>query len=236
MSLSHTSASAGRRWLMKTSLLARLTAVAVMVFGCAVAHAVPMVFKLANHPVIINSDSFGLQTKSINNLTTAQKPANTGARFTMTDVSLTYDPDNPGAGASIVGTMTNNMSGDSWSVQQLMSGLTILANGFQATMGTILMQSGGFSYGTGGTLPLTLKQDGYGFVFSFLADGFRIENDSTSWVGRGLLNGINGKGGKNNWLVTATVVPIPAAVWLFLSALASLIVIGRRRQVFPGGA
>ncbi|MCA9304754.1 MAG: PEP-CTERM sorting domain-containing protein [Phycisphaerales bacterium] len=68
-------------------------------------------------------------------------------------------------------------------------------------------------------------------VFEFLADGFRLDNDTTSWVGRGWLtpnsDGSNHLGGSQDWLFTATAVPAPTSAALL--GLAGICATRRRR-------
>ena len=75
-----------------------------------------------------------------------------------------------------------------------------------------------------GVISLEGKSDGNS-VFTFANDGDRLPT-SDGWVGRGWLN----ESGTNDFLVTATLIPVPAAVWLFGSALGALGV-WRRRKV-----
>lgn len=72
----------------------------------------------------------------------------------------------------------------------------------------------------------TGKQDGSGFAFLFLGDGHRLSEDTTSPVGRGWLD-LNGT---NDWLVTATPVPVPAAFILFGSGLGGLALLRYRKN------
>ena len=127
-------------------------------------------------------------------------------------VKLTWDDANLAGGATLSGTMYRNDTGDTWTVSYALSGLVDDGNGgWTATSGTGSMTDGV------DVVSLTGKQDGSGFAFIFADDGHRLPG-SEGWVGRGWLEG----GGTDDWLVTATVVPLPAAVWLFGSALGAL--------------
>jgi len=101
---------------------------------------------------------------------------------------------------------------------------------FEATGGNVrILQTSGGIFDE--TLAIT-SSGGNPFIFRF--DGHRLAGfpgfDDNSPVGRGWIEPGNGYTGCcNDFLVTATVVPVPAAVWLFGSALAGLIAVRRRR-------
>lgn len=85
--------------------------------------------------------------------------------------------------------------------------------------------SGTGSVGSGGDqVALTGTGMGDGIVFKFLNDGHRLPGNSAI-AGRGWVIG----GGTNDFLVTATLVPIPAAVWLFGSAMLAFFGFARRK-------
>ena len=69
-------------------------------------------------------------------------------------------------------------------------------------------------------------------AFEFLNDGHRLPGDNTTWVARGWIgpkDGFTGDmGAYNDWLIKE--VPLPGAVWLFGSGVASLVAIRRRKQ------
>ncbi len=129
-------------------------------------------------------------------------------------VVLSWDDANLAAGATISGEMYRNDTGDIWTVNYLLTGLVDDGNGgWTATDGSGSMTNGGTP------VILTGKQDDSGFAFVFANDGARLPGDpGTGWVGEGWLTGE----GINDWLVTANVIPVPAAFWLFGSALAGL--------------
>jgi len=70
-----------------------------------------------------------------------------------------------------------------------------------------------------------------GLNFAFLADGHRIGNDNSTWVGRGWLtgesDGSNPLAGDRDWLFTATEIPAPGSMALL--GLGGLVA-GRRRR------
>ncbi len=68
-------------------------------------------------------------------------------------------------------------------------------------------------------------------TFRFLADGFRIDGDSTSWVGRGWVHPEGNTTGYNDLLFTAvSVVPLPPAAYAGMGLLAGLGVYRRVRR------
>ena len=98
----------------------------------------------------------------------------------------------------------------------------------------------GFDAGNTGTLTNTDDNTAYTLygkandqdrVFEFLADGFRLDNDDSSWVGRGWLtpnsDGTNSLGGQQDWIFTATTIPAPGAAALF--GIAGICASRRRR-------
>jgi len=157
---------------------------------------------------------------------TIDPPNGNGPTFSVGDnlggnggiVKLSWDDANLAAGADLIGSMYRNDTGDTWTVTYSLTGLVDDGNGgWSATGG-----SGSMTDGVD-VVALTGKQDGSGYAFIFADDGHRLPT-SDGWVGRGWLEG----GGTDDWLVTATVVPLPAAAWLFGSALLAL-GWGRRR-------
>jgi len=69
-----------------------------------------------------------------------------------------------------------------------------------------------------GEVDLFERSDGSG-TFRFLEDGFRLAGDSSTWVGRGWVNGDDGN--TNDFLFTA-VVPLPPAAFAGLGMLAGM--------------
>lgn len=147
-------------------------------------------------------------------------PAGPGPTFSVGDnlggnggvVELTWDDANLAAGATISGTLYQNDNGSSWAVSYSLTGLTDDGNGgWWATAGT-----GSATNGIDTVILTGELKDGMAFVFA--DDGYRLPA-SDGFVGRGWLLGGDGS---DDWLVTATIVPIPAAVWLFGSALGML--------------
>jgi len=69
---------------------------------------------------------------------------------------------------------------------------------------------------------LASEPNSTGIAFEFLNDGFRLPGN-TAIAGRGWIDAT----GVNDFLLTASPVPIPAAIWLFFSAVCGL---GAMRQ------
>lgn len=134
------------------------------------------------------------------------------ARLTYDDIALT---------ASITGTVNQSTPVDQTSgvdtlIDYTLSGIVDFGNGFfTATDGS----------GDVGGLTLTGKQNGAGLAFLFLNDGHRLPG-TTGISGRGWLQGA----GTNDFLFTASAVPVPAAIWLFGTALIGLVGFSKRRK------
>jgi len=67
-------------------------------------------------------------------------------------------------------------------------------------------------------------------TFRFLADGYRISGDNSTWVGRGWVLPNNMTGNTNDFLFQAAVVPLPAAAWAGLAMLGGLAAARRIRK------
>ena len=143
---------------------------------------------------------------------------NGNAILTYDDVNLT---------ASISGTVNQSTAVDQTSpvdtaILYTISGITDAGGGFFTATG---------GSGDVGGLALTGKQAmtgaASGLAFLFLNDGHRLPGN-TGIVGRGWLD----FAGTNDFLFTATPnpVPVPAAVWLFGTALFGMFGFSRRRK------
>ena len=181
------------------------------------AHAVT--YKLADHPDGVLSSptvSYGLRLDQIGGSPEERT-------FSVQDLFLTWDG---GVTASISGTVKNNSSDEIFDVSHTFSGVSSQAGGFVATGGVLtLTPQAGNTVGAP-VAPINSAQNGSNLAFLLLDDGHRLDGDNSSFVGRGWLSG---PGSANDWLVTATVVPVPAAVWLFGSGLAGLFALRRRK-------
>jgi hypothetical protein len=124
-------------------------------------------------------------------------------------VSLTWAG---GATANISGTLLRNGTSELWTVDYDLTGVAAVGTqGFTATGG-----SGTLTDPSNNDTALTGLQNGSGYAFEFLADGWRIDGDSDSEVGRGWLQGY----GTNDWLVRA--IPEPGTLWIFGAGLLAL--------------
>jgi len=193
---------------------------ALVTFLAAPAMAAPVTFILGDHPDagLFQSnpdDPYGLRVDSApGGGATFSVGTNFGGLGGL--VTLTWDPMDLAAGATITGTMERNDDGTFWTTTYTMTGLAAAGSGgFTATAGTGSADEIG---GAARTIALLSETNGSGFALVFDNDGHRL-NTSDGWVGRGWLLPPNST---DDWLFTATVVPVPAAVWLFGSALGLL--------------
>ena len=186
------------------------------------AFAAIVTFQLGDHPdaALYQSDPtspYGLRYD-------AAPPAGSGPTFSVGTnlgglggaVYLTWDDANLAAGATLSGTLERNDDGTFWDVTYVLTGVTSDGNGgIVATGGSGSVDENG---GALRSIALSGEQNGSGDAFIFANDGHRLAA-STGWVGRGWLLP---SGSVDDWLVTAEPVPVPAAVWLFGTALLGL--------------
>ena len=138
--------------------------------------------------------------------------------------TIMWDPLNLAAGASISGTLERNDDGTFWTVAYTLSDLTAAEfGGFKATSGSGSVAEIG---GAMRSIALASTMDEFGVAFEFEDDGHRLDA-SDGWVGRGW---VLPKDSTNDWILTGVLVPIPAALWLFGSALGLLGWIKRRQS------
>ena len=138
---------------------------------------------------------------------------------------LTWDG---GTTANISGTLNENSMGGMggigpiWTIDYDLTGVSAVGTlGFTATGGSGVLTDP-FLVDT----VLSGETNGSGFVFEFLADGFRIDGDNDTPVGRGWLMP---SGTTNDWIVRAVLIPEPATGLLLGLGLAGLAAL-RRRQ------
>lgn len=146
---------------------------------------------------------------------------NLAGSFAGGPVLLTFDPMDLAAGALISGVVVDTDTGAAWDLVYTLSGLTAAENGgffAQSGAGSLTEQMGT------GMVALMGMSNG-SEVFEFDNDGHRLDGDpGVGWVGRGWLDGH----GTNDFLVTATVVPVPAAFWMFGAGLITLLRLRQR--------
>ena len=182
-------------------------------------HAATVTFTLGDHPdaALFQTDPtspYGLRVDDA-------PPPGVGPTFSVGTnlgglgglTTISWDPLDLAAGATISGTLERNDDGTFWTAAYSLTGLSVAeAGGFKATAGTGSVDEIG---GAARTISLTGEADGSGNVFEFDNDGHRLVT-ADGWVGRGW---VLPPGSTDDWLVTATLVPVPAAAWLFGSAL-----------------
>lgn len=186
------------------------------------ATAATVTFSLGDHP---DSGLFqGDPTSPYGLRVDEQPPGGNGPTFSVGTnlgglggpMTISWDPTNLAAGATITGTMERNDDGTFWTTTYTLSGLSAAEDGgFKATDGSGSVDEIG---GLLRSFSLTSEQNGSGIAFEFDNDGHRLATDD-GWVGRGWLLPPDST---DDWIFTATLVPVPAAVWLFGSALGLL--------------
>ena len=185
--------------------------------------AAPVIFVLGDHPdaALYQSDPdspYGLRMDGM-------LPEGYGPTYSVGtnlgglggQLTLTWDPEDLGAGAQISGMIERNDDGTFWMVSYSITGLSAAEDGgFKATGGEGLLSEIG---GDMRNFELTGKQNDEGVAFEFDNDGHRLSADD-GWVGRGWLLPA---GSTNDFLVTAAVIPLPPALVMFVSALMMLV-------------
>lgn len=190
---------------------------ALLIFMALPALAAPVTYVFGDHPdaaLFSNHDPYGVRVDSAPGAPTFSVGTNLSGLGGP--VTLTWDPADLAAGASISGTVERNGDGTFWTTTYTLSGLAAAGSGgFTATGGIGSLDEIG---GALRSIAMSGEANTAGFVFEFDNDGWRLPT-SDGWVGRGWLLP---EGSTDDWLVTATIVPVPAAVWLFGSALGLL--------------
>lgn len=173
--------------------------------------------------------SYGLRIDSIANMGSGGNGSDAAKTFSTTQetasVSLFWDDmndsDDTNDVVTIMGQVSRNSNDSIWDVIYTLTDITAVADGFVAGAGTGTLSDGTDSF------DLTGETNNQNYVFLGLGDGHRLSNDGTSEVGRGWLEP---NGSTDDWLVTLTPVPVPAALPLLLSGLLGFSVFGRRKS------
>ncbi|MEL7311204.1 MAG: hypothetical protein AAFN07_06835 [Pseudomonadota bacterium] len=183
---------------------------------------VPGDYFVLDHPNGALSSAYGLR------LDILDPPAGTGPTFSTTlggaRVVLSWD----GSGtATLSGTIFNNQTGRLWTVNHLLTGVVSDGSGFIATGGVMTVGVAEADQALYGATVFTFYSvPAGGDAFVAAGDSHRCGSDSNCGplIARGWLN-IDGNGVAQNdgsvedWLVQLKPVPLPAAVWLLISAL-----------------
>ncbi len=216
--------------------LIRLLGLAATLLIASQAHAtaiVPGDYFLLDHPDSALPAPYGLR------LDVLDPPVGNGPTFSTevggARVVLSWD----GSGtATISGTVYNNDTGNLWTVDQTLTGVSPIGSGATA----------GFS-ATGGTLTITVASQDvalYGanqFVFgsglmagkAFVARGDSYRCGSHPDCGPGVARGwltLDGASGNttDDWIVQLSPVPLPAAVWMLLAGLGGFAATARKKS------
>lgn len=187
----------------------------------------PGSYFLLDHPDgQLNTQDYGLR------LDILDPPSGVGPTFSVqqngASAILNWDG---GSTATITGTMLNNATGNLWSVEHNLTGVSAVGGpngGFSATGGTLTATVAAADQSLYGANVYTFfSVPAGGDAFLALGDDHRCGKrpDCGPLIARGWLNLSGeplGSGGATveDWLVQLTPVPLPAGVWLLLGGLA----------------
>ncbi len=176
------------------------------------ASASPMVFSLSNYSGWPANGDYGLALA----WPTSIMPAGTTNEFSISDVTLTWDPANLASGATLSGTLTNN--GNVWNLDYHLDDVTPDGGGFTARNG-----EGWLTLDSNPSISQRLVEWWWAELnpLSFIL----VQTGASEWLAAGFMwlpKGQADKFSKGIFKAEATVVPLPAAVWLFGSALLAM--------------
>lgn len=210
-------------FLARKSAVVGIITGAAIAFGAIGANAATYTYDLFDH-------EDGSETAYDYGLRLDQENPRRFFSFTQGSAQLIYDDVN--MTASIGGTMRESFAGDgnfgnTFSITYTITGLEDLGTGsFRATGGSGMID--GISLGA----EALMNGNDAGYSFILRHDGHRIDNDTTSTVGRGWVSKV---GGANDFLFrtqlsSVEVVPLPATGLLLLGAFGGLAGMRRLRR------
>lgn len=123
---------------------------------------------------------------------------------------------------TITGQLSRNSDNSIWDLTYTLTDITAVTDGFAAASASGTLSNGGTNFTLDG------EANTSGYVFLALGDGHRLANDTTSEVARGWLLP---PGPTEDWLVTLTPVPVPAALPLLLSGILGFSFFSRKKGV-----
>lgn len=220
-----------KRWGLGITLLFATTA------SNAAAVLPNITYTLGDHPDAslqnLPDITYGLRVDSISTFGIGGDATNAAKTFSTTQetasVSLLWDnmgdSDNTNDVATITGQLSRNSDNSIWDVSYTLTDIIAAADGFKAETGSGTISNGSDVFNIQG------QQDNNGYIFLALGDGHRLSGDYSSEVGRGWIEPQAGSANTtDDWLVTLTPVPVPAALPLLFSGLAGFAFIGRRKR------
>lgn len=162
-----------------------------------------------------NTGSGGDGTNAAKTFSTTQETASVSLFWdNMGDMDDTNDV------VTISGQLSRNSNNSIWDVIYTLTDITAVADGFKAKVGSGTVSNGGDIFNLDG------KANGGGYVFLGLGDGHRLGGGNEE-VGRGWFEPGSST---DDWLVTLTPVPVPAALPLLLSGILGFSMFSNRRR------
>lgn len=183
-------------------------------------HATVFNYRLLDHGGGGLGPDYGLRVDylGLSNNTFSVEKSGASVRLVFDDVAKT---------ASINGQVSHNGAGGLFDLTYTLSGIQNLSGGgFTAAGGSGNLS--GMAPGTPVNLDFAGKQNGSSIASILAFDGHRINNDSSTGVFRGWIVDKD-RPCCNDFLVQVTPVPLPATLVLFLTGIAGLGVVTRRR-------
>ncbi len=188
----------------------------------------PGAYQLLDHPdgsVVSSQGPYGLRLDALS------PPTGVGPTFSVETnnayVTLLWDGGNT---ATISGSIWNNTTNEMWTVNHDLTDIVIVPGpdgGFSALNGVMTLIDP-----LNNILTINSDQDNAGIAFNALGNSHRCagHSDCGPFIGEGWLEPGTPDGQFNDWLVQLNPIPVPAAVWLFGSALIGLVGVAKGRR------
>lgn len=192
----------------------------------ASAAVLPGTYQLFDHPDGNLTNSIGPYGLRMDSLQLGVSGPVFSVNESNAEVFLTWDG---GTSATITGDLYRHDTGDLWAVSHTIENIVVVANGFFTNDETTTVMTLTDTNNGGTVYQFNSKSDGT-TSFAFFEDSWRCNGAPNCGpiVARGWFDG--DPNSTDDWQVTAVrVIPLPAAAWMFASALLGLLAAKTRR-------